>query len=66
MKFFSFLLISFFALSLIGCEPEPIDPPPPGPIVLRDTTIKDIPYVPITAKSLILDFLQIEILRTHN
>ena len=44
MKFFSFLLISFFALSLIGCEPEPIDPPPPGPIVLRDTTIKDIPY----------------------
>ena len=44
MKFFSFLLISFFALSLIGCEPEPIDPPPPGPIVLRDTTIKDISY----------------------
>ena len=43
MKFFNFLLISFFALSLIGCVPEPIDPPP-GPIILSDTTIKDISY----------------------
>ncbi|MEO5947743.1 MAG: alpha/beta hydrolase, partial [Chitinophagaceae bacterium] len=45
MKFINFLLVSLFAFYLIGCDPDPIDPPPPpDPIELRDTTIKDIPY----------------------
>jgi dipeptidyl aminopeptidase/acylaminoacyl peptidase len=36
------ILLIVAAISLVSCEPEPIDPPPPGP--LRDTTIQNISY----------------------
>lgn len=36
--------IAAFCFSLLGCEPEPIDPPPPPGGPLRDTTIQNISY----------------------
>ncbi|MGB3007841.1 MAG: alpha/beta hydrolase [Chitinophagaceae bacterium] len=45
MKFNLVLLFSIIINSLNGCQPEPVNPPsPPGPVVLKDTTIKDISY----------------------
>jgi acetyl esterase/lipase len=39
------LFVSIILLSIVSCEPQPVDPPPtPVPVVLRDTTIIDIPY----------------------
>lgn len=40
-KFFFAVCALFF---LIGCEPDPIDNPGGGPVVLRDTTIANISY----------------------
>ena len=37
-----FLIVSISLL--IACKPEPVTPTPPGPIVLKDTTIKNLTY----------------------
>ncbi len=36
--------ISLFVLLLGSCQPEPVDPPPTGPVILRDTTISNMAY----------------------
>jgi acetyl esterase/lipase len=47
MKSKFLLFLSIVIISMIGCEPEPVNPPdPPDPIILKDTTIKDISYGP--------------------
>ncbi len=42
MKKNNLLLFGVIAVSLFSCDPQPIDPPPPGP--LTDTTIQNISY----------------------
>lgn len=41
-----------FSLFMISCQPEPVDPPPTGPVMLRDTTISNISYGPDPAQKL--------------
>jgi acetyl esterase/lipase len=39
------ILLTFAAISLLSCDPKPIDPPPPpAPGSLKDTTIQNISY----------------------
>lgn len=39
-----FLIITILLYTFSSCEPSPVDPPPGGPVILRDTTIVNISY----------------------
>lgn len=52
MRLQLFLIFTILLYAFSGCEPSPVDPPPGGPVILRDTTIANIAYGPDASQKL--------------
>lgn len=52
MRLQLFLISTILLYTFNSCEPSPVDPPPGGPVILRDTTIANIAYGPDASQKL--------------
>lgn len=52
MRLQLFLISTILLYTFSSCEPPPVDPPPGGPVILRDTTIANIAYGPDASQKL--------------
>lgn len=52
MRLQLFLISTILLYAFSSCEPSPVDPPPGGPVILRDTTIANIAYGPDASQKL--------------